>query len=149
MGNLKNLTANQISMEEMKERNSKAGKASGKAKRIKADMKKAFSVIFEMEIVGDEERKKLLQALGVEPTYGMLLALATFLEATTGNQKAVENIIKLNGLKDSYDIAEQRAKTQLLKIKIEHLKAQIQTSGAQEEKIDKLFNLVDETLKAI
>lgn len=115
MDNLKPFT-----VETARENGRKGGYASAKAKRKKADLKKAMQTLLSMD-VASEKSKQQLEELGVDATNEMLLAFATFQQAVKGNQRAVENVIKLTTTeKDKHDIAEQkeRIKAQKMKNKI-------------------------------
>nr|DAN63739.1 MAG TPA: hypothetical protein [Caudoviricetes sp.]DAX76614.1 MAG TPA: hypothetical protein [Caudoviricetes sp.] len=95
----------------------KGGIASGKARRKKADLKKAMQTLLSMD-VASEKSKQQLEELGVEATNEMLLAFATFQQAVKGNQRAVENVIKLTTTdKDKHDIAEQKERIKAQKMK--------------------------------
>ena len=99
----------------------KGGIASGKARRKKADLKKAMQTLLSMD-VASEKSKQQLEELGVEATNEMLLAFATFQQAVKGNQRAVENVIKLTTTdKDKHDIAEQKERIKALKMKNKQL----------------------------
>ncbi|MTV96117.1 stress-induced protein, partial [Streptococcus pneumoniae] len=84
---------------------SKGGKASGIARRKKADLKKAFETLLSLDVT-DSKIKKQLEEMGMAGNNEALLAFATFQQAVKGNQKATENIIKLTNTKDKYDIQE-------------------------------------------
>ncbi|CMU81615.1 phage protein [Streptococcus pneumoniae] len=73
---------------------SKGGKASGIARRKKADLKKAFEILLSLDVT-DSKIKKQLEEMGMAGNNEALLAFATFQQAVKGNQKATENIIKL------------------------------------------------------
>lgn len=117
-GNEKNLIPNsQRTPEELREMTRKGGIASGKARRKKADLKKAMQTLLSMD-VASEKSKQQLEELGVEATNEMLLAFATFQQAVKGNQRAVENVIKLTTTdKDKHDIAEQKERIKAQKMK--------------------------------
>lgn len=117
-GNEKNLIPNsQRTPKELREMTRKGGIASGKARRKKADLKKAMQVLLAMD-VASEKSKQQLEELGVEATNEMLLAFATFQQAVKGNQRAVENVIKLSTSdKDKHDISEQKERIKSLKVK--------------------------------
>ena len=121
-GNEKNLIPNsQRTPEELREMTRKGGIASGKARRKKADLKKAMQTLLSMD-VASEKSKQQLEELGVEATNEMLLAFATFQQAVKGNQRAVENVIKLSTVdKDKHDIAEQKERIKALKMKNKQL----------------------------
>lgn len=111
----KNLTPmNKRSLEEQKELQRKGGKASGIARRRKADLKKAFETLLALDVT-DEKIKKQLEEMGMAGNNEALLAFATFQQAVKGNQKATENIIKLTNTKDRYDIQEQKERIRALK----------------------------------
>ena len=111
----KNLTPmNKRSLEEQKELQRKGGKASGIARRKKADLKKAFETLLALDVT-DSKIKKQLEEMGMAGNNEALLAFATFQQAVKGNQKATENIIKLTNTKDRYDIQEQKERIRALK----------------------------------
>lgn len=117
-GNEKNLIPNsQRTPEELREMTRKGGIASGKARRKKADLKKAMQTLLSMDVASEKSREQL-EALGVDATNEMLLAFATFQQAVKGNQRAVENVIKLSTVdKDKHDIAEQKERIKAQKMK--------------------------------
>ena len=111
----KNLTPmNKRTLEEQKELQRKGGKASGIARRRKADLKKAFETLLALDVT-DSKIKKQLEEMGMAGNNEALLAFATFQQAVKGNQKATENIIKLTNTKDRYDIQEQKERIKALK----------------------------------
>lgn len=108
---------NTLTMEERKKLARKGGIASGKARRKKADLKKTIKTILSMNVTDPKDIKKL-QALGLDLTYENLVSLATVQQASKGNQRAMENVIKLATTdKDKYDIAEQEERIKALKLK--------------------------------
>lgn len=108
---------NTLTMEERKKLARKGGIASGKARRQKADLKKTIKTILSMNVTDPKDIKKL-QALGLDLTYENLVSLATVQQASKGNQRAMENVIKLATTdKDKYDIAEQEERIKALKLK--------------------------------
>lgn len=105
---------NKRSLDEQKELQRKGGKASGIARRKKADLKKAFEILLSLDVT-DSKIKKQLEEMGMAGNNEALLAFATFQQAVKGNQKATENIIKLTNTKDRYDIQEQKERIRALK----------------------------------
>lgn len=75
---------------------SKGGKASGKARRRKADFRKTLNMLLTAEI-DSEEWKPVLEALGVECTLESALNMAMIKEGLAGNVKAYEAIAKYSG----------------------------------------------------
>ena len=110
--NLKPVT--ERTKEEARAISSKGGKASGIARRKKADLKKAFETLLSLDVT-DSKIKKQLEEMGMSGNNEALLAFATFQQAVKGNQKATENIIKLTNTKDRYDIQEQKERIKALK----------------------------------
>ena len=110
--NLKPVT--ERTKEEARVISSKGGKASGIARRKKADLKKAFETLLALDVT-DSKIKKQLEEMGMAGNNEALLAFATFQQAVKGNQKATENIIKLTNTKDRYDIQEQKERIRALK----------------------------------
>ncbi len=106
---------NQRTKEEQKKIATKAGKASGIARRKKADLKKAMELLLSLD-VQDKKLKQTLEDMGMDGSNQSLLAFATFQQAVKGNQKATENILKLTNTKDQYDIQEQRERIKSLKL---------------------------------
>ncbi|WP_249630593.1 stress-induced protein [Streptococcus uberis] len=100
---------------EQKEIRSKGGRASGVARRKKADLKKAMELLLSLDIQ-DKKLKATLEEMGMDGSNQSLLAFATFQQAVKGNQKATENILKLTNTKDQYDIQEQRERIKSLKL---------------------------------
>lgn len=74
----------------------KAGKASGEARRRKADFRKTLNMLLTAEI-DSEEWKPVLDALGVECTLESALNMAMIKEGLAGNVKAYEAIAKYAG----------------------------------------------------
>ena len=103
------------SKDEVKKIASKGAINSGKDRRKKADLKKAFETLLSLDVT-DKNIKKQLEDMGMDGSNEALLAFATFQQAVKGNQKATENIIKLTNTKDKYDIQEQRERIKLLKL---------------------------------
>ncbi|MTB77350.1 stress-induced protein [Streptococcus uberis] len=106
---------NQRTEDEVKKIASKGGVNSGKARRKKADLKKAMELLLSLDIQ-DKKLKATLEEMGMDGSNQSLLAFATFQQAVKGNQRATENIIKLTNTKDQYDIQEQRERIKSLKL---------------------------------
>ena len=93
----------------------RGGRASGKARRRKADFRKTLNMLLTAEI-DSEEWKPVLETLGVECTLESALNMAMIKEGLAGNVKAYEAIAKYagqNGRTDA-DLEEQVAKIQLM-----------------------------------
>lgn len=126
--NLRTLTPN-----EAREIGRKGGIASGQARRKKANLKKAMQTLLGMNVASEKARKQL-EELGLEPTNEMLLAVSTLQQATKGNQRATENVMKMVGVeKDKYDIAEQKERIKAMKLRNKEI--EILQGGGQVEDI--------------
>lgn len=131
------------SSEEARELGRKGGIASGKARRKKADLKKAFNTILKAD-VANENISKQLEALGFEATNEMALAMVMMQKAMKGNVKAFEQIARLVAIdtKDSLDRKEQRERITAIQLGNEKLKSQIGDIEGQDEKIAGFLDLV-------
>lgn len=98
--------------EERRELAIKAGKASGAARRRKADFRKTLNMLLTAEI-DSEEWKPILESLGVECTLESALNMAMIREGLAGNVKAYEAIAKYSGQGSGTDadLEEQRIRT--------------------------------------
>ena len=120
------------SSEEARELGRKGGIASGKARRRKADLKKAFNTILKAD-VANENISKQLEALGFEATNEMALAMVMMQKAMKGNVKAFEQIARLVAIdtKDSLDRKEQRARIVSIQLENERRKEQLENNGIE------------------
>ena len=110
MANEQNLIpANKRSKSEARENGSKGGIASGKSRRKKANLKKAFETILQAEVASPNVKKQL-EELGFDSTNEMALAMVMMQKAMKGNVRAFEQISKLTttDAKDTLDRKEQR-----------------------------------------
>lgn len=106
------------SAEEARESGRKGGKASGEARRRKANFRKTLNLLLTAEI-DSPEWTPILQALGLDSTLEAAVNMAMIKEALTGNVKAYEAIAKYSGQSDrtEADQEEQRARTATMKAK--------------------------------
>lgn len=120
------------SSEEARELGRKGGIASGKARRRKADLKRAFNTILKAD-VANENISKQLEALGFEATNEMALAMVMMQKAMKGNVKAFEQIARLVAIdtKDSLDRKEQRERIVSIQLENERRKEQLENSGGE------------------
>ena len=89
-----------------------AGKASGKARRRKADFRRTLNMLLTAEIE-NEDYKPVLEALGVECTLESALLMAQIKEAMKGNTKAAYFVAQYAGQseKTPADEEEQKIRT--------------------------------------
>lgn len=119
MANEQNLIpANKRTKDEHREIAKKGGIASGKARRKKANLRKAFETILQAEVASPNVKKQL-EDLGFDSTNEMALAMVMMQKAMKGNVRAFEQISKLTttDVKDNLDKAEQKERIKAQKMK--------------------------------
>lgn len=91
---------------------SKGGRASGEARRRKADFRKTLNLLLTAKI-DSEEWTPVLEALGLESTLESALNMAMIKEGLAGNVKAYEVIARFAGQTDKTDtdLEEQKIRT--------------------------------------
>lgn len=139
MANEKNLM--RLSPSEAREYGRRGGKASGEARRRKADFRKTLNMLLTAEI-DSEEWKPVLEALGVECTLESALNMAMIKEGLAGNVKAYEAIAKYAGQtgKPDEDIRNREADTELKKARKQAVTGENET----DEALEKLDNILRE-----
>lgn len=134
----------------------KAGKASGKARRRKADFRKTLNMLLTAEI-DSEEWKPVLKALGVECTLESALNMAMIKEGLAGNVKAYEAVAKYSGQSQqtAADDEEQRIRTERAKrardLEVgtddnndENIQSFLKAMRPTQDELENLFNEEDE-----
>ena len=134
--NLKRLTPS-----EAREYGRMGGKASGEARRRKADFRKTLNMLLTAEI-DNEEWKPVLESLGLECTLESALNMAMIKEGLAGNVKAYEAIAKYagQGTGTDADLEEQRSKVELNRAR----KQSITGENEADEALDKLDAILKE-----
>lgn len=94
--NIKDHGFDKKTAEERRELAIKAGKASGEARRRKANFRKMLNLLLTSEI-DSEEWKPVLETLGVECTLESALLMAQIKEALSGNTQAATFVAKYAG----------------------------------------------------
>lgn len=126
---------------EARERGRAGGKASGKARRRKADFRKTLNMLLTAEI-DSEEYKPILEALGVECTLESAMLMAQIKQAMLGSTKAATFVAKYSG--QSPEPEENRrnreADTELKKARKQAVTGENET----EEALDKLDSILKE-----
>ena len=150
MANEQNLIKNsERTPSERRENAKKAGVASGKARRKKANLKKAFETILQADVASPSVKKQL-EDMGFDTTNEMALAMVMMQKAMKGNVRAFEQISKITttDAKDSLDKKEQKERIEALKLGNEKLRKQIGTSETDVKDdgfIKSLEGVVEET----
>lgn len=138
--NIKDANSNRTP-EERRELAKIAGKASGAARRRKANFRKTLNLLLTAEI-DSEEWKPVLESLGVECTLESALLMAQIKEALAGNTKAATFIAKYSG--QSPEPEENRrnrdADTELKKARKQAVTGENET----DEALDKLDSILKE-----
>ena len=94
--NIKDRGFDKRTTEELRIITSKGGKASGEARRRKADFRKTLNMLLTAEI-DSPEWKPVLEPLGVECTLESALLMAQIKEALSGNTQAATFVAKYAG----------------------------------------------------
>lgn len=148
MANEQNLIpANKRSKSEARENGSKGGIASGKARRKKANLKKAFETILQAEVASPNVKKQL-EDLGFDSTNEMALAMVMMQKAMKGNVRAFEQISKLTttDAKDSLDKREQKERIEALKLENEKRRAALDGGAKSEDVMADYFDKLEDVL---
>ena len=111
----------------------KGGKASGAARRKKADFKKTLNMLLTLEI-DNPEITPALDALGVDSTLESAINMAMIKEALCGNVKAYEAIAKYSGQMT----AESEAKTE----KIHEETARLKRENSPDDDNDQVMEFI-------
>jgi hypothetical protein len=141
------IPANKRSKSELREMTRKGGINSGRSRRKKADLKKAFETILQAD-VSSNKVKQQLETLGFEATNEMALAMVMMQKAMKGDVRAFEQISKLTATdtKDSLDKKEQRERIKAIQLENEKRKSVLDGTETQEDAIGKLFDKLEEAL---
>lgn len=120
------------SSKEARENGKKGGVASGKSRRKKANLKKAFETILQAEVASPNVKKQL-EELGFDSTNEMALAMVMMQKAMKGNVRAFEQISKLTttDAKDSLDKKEQ--KERIKRLELDNKKREQELSGSKSD----------------
>lgn len=135
------------SSKEARENGKKGGVASGKSRRKKANLKKAFETILQAEVASPNVKKQL-EELGFDSTNEMALAMVMMQKAMKGNVRAFEQISKLTTIdaKDSLDKKEQRERIETLKLENEKRKRTLEGSTQSEDVMADYFDKLEDAL---
>ncbi len=151
MANEKNLIKNSDrTPSELREITTKGGIASGKARRKKAEFKKALEIVLSSK-VQNQQLAEMLETMGYDNTNEMAIALMTVQKAMKGDLRAVELIERTSNqvAKDKLDKQEQKERIRALKLENQR-KAMMLGEGIDEEVyddgfVDALKGAVEET----
>lgn len=121
---------------------SKGGKASGEARRRKADFRKTLNLLLTAEI-DSPEWTPILEALGLDSTLESAVNAAMIKEAMSGNVKAYEAIAKYAGqtAKPNEDLRNREADTELKQARKQAVTGENET--------DETLGKLDDILKGV
>ncbi|MDU3839412.1 MAG: stress-induced protein [Streptococcus mitis] len=148
MANEQNLIKNsERTPSERRENAKKAGVASGKARRKKANLKKAFETILQADVASPSVKKQL-EDMGFDTTNEMALAMVMMQKAMKGNVRAFEQISKLTttDAKDSLDKKEQKERIKALELENEKRKITLEGGAKSEDVMADYFDKLEDTL---
>lgn len=118
------------------------GKASGRARRRKADFRKTLNMLLTAEI-DSEEWKPVLETLGVECTLESALLMAQIKEAMQGNTKAATFVAKYSGQSPEPD---ENRRNREADTELKQARKQVVTG---ENETDEALGKLDQILKGI
>lgn len=132
---------NKRTPEERRELAKKAGKASGQARRRKADFRKTLNMLLTAEI-DNEEWKPVLESLGVERTLESALLMAQIKMALAGDTQAAKFVAQYSGqsARAEEDLENKKADTELIKAR----KEAITGENENDEALDRLDQILKE-----
>lgn len=126
---------------EARERGRAGGKASGKARRRKADFRRTLNMLLTAEI-DSPEYTPMLEALGVDSTLESAMLMAQIKAAMQGDTKAAYFVAQYAGQsgKPEEDIQNREADTELKKARKQAVTGENET----DEALDKLDSILKE-----
>lgn len=132
---------NKRTPEERRELAKKAGKASGQARRRKADFRKTLNLLLTAKI-DNEEWKPVLESLGVECTLESALLMAQIKMALAGDTQAAKFVAQYSGqsARAEEDLENKKADTELIKAR----KEAITGENENDEALDRLDQILKE-----
>lgn len=148
MANEQNLIKNsERTPSERRENAKKAGVASGKARRKKANLKKAFETILQADVASPSVKKQL-EDMDFDTTNEMALAMVMMQKAMKGNVRAFEQISKLTttDAKDSLDKREQKERIKALELENEKRKITLEGGAKSEDVMSDYFDKLEDAL---
>ena len=127
--------------EERRELAKKAGKASGQARRRKANFQKTLNLLLTAEI-DNEEWKPILESLGVERTLESALLMAQIKAALDGDTQAAKFVAQYSGQSNraEEDLENKKAETELIKARKESITGENENNDA----LDRLDQILKE-----
>ena len=125
---------------ELQEITKKGGKASGEARRRKANFRKTLNMLLTLEI-DNPEITPVLDAMGIDSTLESAMLMAQIKEAISGNTKAAYFVAQYSGQSDKSDedIKNREADTDLKQAR----KQAVTGENEADEALDKLDKILE------
>lgn len=140
--NIKDYGFDKRTPEERRELARMAGRASGAARRRKADFRRTLNLLLTSEI-DNEEWNPILESLGVECTLESALLMAQIKEAVNGNTKAAYFVAQYAG---QSGLSDEKLKNQKADTELKQARKQAVTG---ENETDEALNKLDQILKEV
>ena len=139
--NIRNKGFDKRTTGELREISRKAGQASGKARRRKANFQKTLNLLLTAEI-DNEEWKPVLESLGVKCTLESALLMAQIKAALAGDTQAAKFVAQYSGQSSraEEDLENKKAETELIKAR----KEAITGENENDEALDRLDQILKE-----
>lgn len=140
---------NERTEEEQRKIQRKGGIASGKARRKKADLKKAINLILS-STVSNEQLGSILRGLGYEDTNEMAIGFITLQKALKGDMRAIELLAKMNGnegTKDALDKKEQKERIKAMQLENKKREQALEGGVASEDIMGEYFEKLEGAIK--
>lgn len=146
MAGIDNLIPNEQRTPEERRRNAqKAGIASGKARREKADLKKKVNEILAMDVFSPQ-LKETLEEKGLSATNQTAVVTVLLQKALKGDMRAIELLAKMNGnegTKDSLDKKEQKERVKAMQLENKKREQQLEGGVASEDIMADYFDKLE------
>lgn len=144
--NIKDYGFDKRTADERRELAKKAGKASGEARRRKANFRKTLNMLLTAEI--NTDMSPLLKEMGLKSTVESAVNMAMIKEAMMGNVKAYEAIAKYSGQSSQTDadLKEQEIRTDRAKRARDQ---EIGDNDSQEDNIQSFLKAINPTQEDI
>ncbi|KGR72889.1 stress-induced protein [Streptococcus phocae subsp. salmonis] len=149
MANNENLIPNsERTPSELREMTKKGGINSGRSRRRKADLKKAFETILKADVASNKTKQQL-KSLGFEATNEMALAMVMMQKAMKGDVRAFEQISKLTSIdsKDALDRKEQRERIKSLQLENSKKQLALADTDKTEDALAEYFEKLDDAIE--
>lgn len=141
--NIKDKGFDKRTTRELREIASRGGRASGEARRRKADFRKTLNLLLTAKI-DSPEWTPMLEALGLDSTLESAVNAAMIREALSGNVKAYEAIARYSGQSDRTDADHEEQR-----VRVDKEQAQAEVLKDKREKAQDTENSVIQNMQSL